>query len=69
MTLTTLCQVLNTQLVQDMWDITPIFKKDDKPDKINYRTTSILPNLNKTYERFMQNQMYSYLKQIFSKYQ
>ena len=50
-------------------DITPIFKKDDKTDKINYRPISILPNLSKIYERFMQNQMYPYLNQIFSKYQ
>ena len=50
-------------------DITPIFKKDDKADKTNYRPVTILPNLNKIYERFMQNQMYPYLNQIFSKYQ
>ena len=50
-------------------DITPIFKKDDKADKTNYRPISILPNLSKIYERFMQNQMYPYLNQIFSKYQ
>ena len=48
---------------------TPIFKKDDKTGKTNYRPTSILPNLSKIYERFMQNQMYPYLNQIFSKYQ
>ena len=50
-------------------DITPIFKKDDKTDKTNHRPISILPNLSKIYERFMQNQMYPYLNQIFSKYQ
>ena len=50
-------------------DITPIFKKDDKTDKTNYRLISILPNLSKIYERFMQNHMYPYLNQIFSKYQ
>ena len=44
-------------------------KKDDKTDKTNYRPISILPNLSKIYERFMQNQMYPYLNQIFSKYQ
>ena len=26
-------------------DVTPVFKKDDKSDKSNYRPTSILPNL------------------------
>ena len=50
-------------------DITSIFKKDDKTDKTNYRPISILPNLSKIYELFMQNQMYPYLNQIFSKYQ
>ena len=50
-------------------DITPIFKKDDKTDQTNYRPISILSNLSKICERFMQNQMYPYLNQIFSKYQ
>ena len=50
-------------------DITPIFKKDDKTDKTNYRPISILLNLSKIYEQFMQNQMYPYLHKIFSKYQ
>ena len=50
-------------------DITPVFKKVDKTDKTNYRTIGILPKLGKIYERFMQNQMYPYLNQIFSKYQ
>ena len=49
-------------------DITPIFKKDDKTDKTNYRPIGILPNLSKIYERFIQNQMYPYLNQIFLKY-
>ena len=50
-------------------DITPIFKKDDKTDKTNYRPISILPNFSKIYERFTQNEMYPYLNQIFLKYQ
>ena len=50
--------------------MTPVFKKDDKSDKNNYLPASILLNLkNKVYERFMQNQMCSYLNKIFSKYQ
>ena len=36
-------------------DNTPIFKKDDKTDKTNYRPISILPNLSKICERIMQN--------------
>ena len=49
-------------------DITPAFKNDDKTDKANYRPISILPKLGKIYDLFMQNQMYPYLNQIFSKY-
>ena len=30
--------------------ITPIFKKDDPPDKSNYRSVSILPLLKKVHE-------------------
>ena len=37
--------------------VTPVFKKDDKFDKSNYRPISILPNLSKVYERIMQNQI------------
>ena len=36
-------------------DVTPVFKKDDKSDKSNYRPISILPNLSKVYEQIMQN--------------
>ena len=50
-------------------DITPVFKKDHKTDKTNYRPISIIPNLSKIYERFMQNQMCPYLNLIFTKYQ
>ena len=50
-------------------DITPIFKKDDKTDRANYRPISILPNLRKIYERFKQSQIDPFLNQIFSKYQ
>ena len=50
-------------------DVTPVFKKDDKSEKSNYRPISILPNLSKVYERIMQNQIYPYLNKNFSKYQ
>ena len=36
-------------------DVTPVFKKDDKSDRINYRPISILPSLSKVYKRIMQN--------------
>ena len=44
-------------------DVTPVFKKDDKSDKSNYRPISILPNL---YERIIQNHIYPYLNKNFS---
>ena len=34
-------------------DITPVFKKEDKSDKSNYRPVSILSNLSKIYEKLM----------------
>ena len=34
-------------------EIIPIYKKDDKTDKENYRPIGILPNLSKVYERLM----------------
>ena len=46
-------------------DVTPVFKKDHKSDKSNYRPKSILPSLSKVYERIMQNQIYPYLSKIF----
>ena len=49
--------------------VTPVFKKDDKSDKSNYRPISILPKPSKVYERIMQNQIYRYLNKFFSKYQ
>ena len=34
-------------------DIRMVFEKDDKTEKKNYRTISILPNVSKVYERLM----------------
>ena len=48
-------------------DVTPVFKKDNKSDKSNYRPISILYNLSKVYERIMQNQIYPYLNKAFFK--
>ena len=49
-------------------EVTPIHKKDDKTGKENYRI-SVLPNLNKVYERLLYNQIYSYFQTVFSKFQ
>ena len=50
-------------------DITPIFKKDSRLDKSNYRPVSILPNLSKIFERCIYNQISLYFNDILSKYQ
>ena len=36
-------------------NITPMFKKNDRTDKTNYRPVSILPNLSKVFERCIYN--------------
>ena len=41
-------------------DIVPIYKKNNKCEKENYRPVSILPNLSKIYEKLMYNQLYKY---------
>ena len=38
-------------------NITPVFKKDDKTDKSNYRPIRILPNLSKIFEKCIYNQL------------
>ena len=50
-------------------EIKPIFKKDDKTNKENYRPISILPALSKVYEKLMYNQIYNYFESFFSKLQ
>ena len=45
-----------------------VFKKEEKLDKSNYRTVSILPVISKIYKRLMYDQMYKYFDQI-SKFQ
>ena len=50
-------------------DVKPVFKKDDKADKENYRPISILPTLSKVYERLIYNQMYPYFDKLFPKFQ
>ena len=47
-------------------DVTPIHKKKDNSDKINYRTVSILPNISKIYDKLIYNQLYDYFDDILS---
>ena len=50
-------------------DVKSVLKKDDKRDKENYRSISILPSFSKVYERLIYNQMYPYFDKPFSKLQ
>ena len=50
-------------------DISPVFKKEDRHDKSNYRPVSILPLLSKPFERILYEQIDSHTKDILSKYQ
>ena len=45
-------------------DIVPIYKKNNKCEKENYRPVSILSNLSKIYEKLMYNQLYEYFENI-----
>ena len=50
-------------------DVKPIFKKDSRTDKKNYRSIKILPNVSKIYERFLNNQLEEYFQALLCKYQ
>ena len=51
-------------------EVRPLYKKDGRTDKSNYRPISILSNVSKVYERSLYNQLYDFFdKNIFSKYQ
>ena len=48
-------------------NITPVFKKDDRTNKTNYRPiTSILPNMSKVSEISLCNQLYPFFDKILS---
>ena len=50
-------------------EIRPIYKKDGRTEKSNYRSISVLSNVSKIYERCLYDQIYSYFDKIFSRYQ
>ena len=50
-------------------DVRPVFKKDSRTDKKNYRPISILPNVSKIYERCLNKQLEEYFQALLSKYQ
>ena len=42
-------------------DMTPVFKKKDPFNKINYRPVSFLPSVSKIFEKFLQYQLVNYI--------
>ena len=49
--------------------IPPVYKKDTKTSKGNYRSVSILPNVSKIYEQLMFKQISEFFEPILSKFQ
>ena len=50
-------------------DIKPVFKKDSRNDKRNYRPVSIFSNISEMYERFLSKKLEAYFESILSQYQ
>ena len=50
-------------------DITPVYEKDNRLDKENYRPISILTALPKIFERCLYDQIYKNVDNILLKYQ
>ena len=50
-------------------NVIPVFKKDSKNSKDNYRPISILKNISKVYERILFKQIGTYMDNFFSKFQ
>ena len=50
-------------------DVKPIFKKDSRNDKRNYRPVIILSNISKIYEQLLYKQLETYFESILSQYQ
>ncbi|KAI8500958.1 hypothetical protein Bbelb_210530 [Branchiostoma belcheri] len=44
-------------------NVTPVYKKGDKTDPLNYRPISLLPTVAKVMERLVHNHLYSYLEE------
>ena len=50
-------------------NVIPVFKKDCKNSKDNYRLISILKNISKVYERILFKQIGTFMDNFFSKFQ
>ena len=49
-------------------EVTPLFKKADPFDKVNYRPVSLLSHVSKVYERIIFNQVSTYFEPYFSSF-
>ena len=49
-------------------NVSPVFKKKDNLDKVNYRPVSILPAISKIYEGLLVEQMTCHFQGIFDNY-
>ena len=47
----------------------PLYKKDGRKEKSNYRPVSVLSNISKVYERCLYDQIYDFFENGFSRYQ
>ena len=50
-------------------DVIPVFKKEPRDEKENYRPVTILPSLSKVLKKCLHRQMYWYFSKRFSKFQ
>ena len=48
--------------------VTPVFKKEDRETKTNYRPISVLNVFSKTFERFILNRMLPFIENIMSSF-
>ena len=67
-----LVTLLKQVLSQSNWniaDVKPVFKKDSRTDKKNYRPISIITNVSKICERCINKQLEEYFQALLSKYQ
>ena len=56
--------IKNGEYVEDFKkaEVRPLYKKDGRKEKSNYRPVSILSNVSKVYERCLYDQIYDFLK-------
>ena len=50
-------------------NVIPVYKKDNRSEKGNYRPISILPNISEVFERCVYKQMSQFFDGIMSKFQ